>query len=136
MSRARPWALWKKPSCSKSWTTTAWGIMSTHAPIRFSVDVVGSTSTLVSERIEDAGLSAPPPIAGLLLAGLLSDTLILTSPTTTERDHRAAERLGRWAFVSNGPLAGETIQSYGKQVLATRAPGLTTRDPRRSSAPI
>ncbi len=60
------------------------GNSSTHIPIRFTVDVVGSTSTLVSERIEDAGLSAPPPLAGLLLAGLLSDTLILTSPTTTD----------------------------------------------------
>ncbi len=40
------------------------GNTSTRAPIRFSVDVVGSTSTLVSERIEDAGLSAPPAIAG------------------------------------------------------------------------
>jgi len=105
------------------------GNMSTHAPIRFSVDVVGSTSTLVSERIEEAGLSAPPPLAGLMLAGLLSDTLILTSPTTTERDHRAAERLGRWAFVRNGPLAGETLQLYGQAVLGAGA-GLSTRDPK------
>ncbi|MCC6956775.1 MAG: DHH family phosphoesterase [Anaerolineales bacterium] len=104
------------------------GNQSTRAPIRFSVDVVGSTSTLVSERIEEAGLSAPPNIAGLLLAGLLSDTLILTSPTTTPRDHLAAERLGRWAFVRNGPLAGEKLQSYGEQVIEAGA-GLSTRDP-------
>ena len=104
------------------------GNMSTHTPIRFSVDIVGSTSTLVLERIEEAGLSAPPAIAGLLLAGLLSDTLILTSPTTTERDRRAAERLGRWAFVKNHPLEGENIQSYGQQVLRAGA-GLSTRDP-------
>ncbi len=104
------------------------GNPSTHVPIRFSVDIVGSTSTLVSERIEDAGLSAPPPIAGLLLSGLLSDTLILTSPTTTERDQKAAERLGRWAFTRNGPLAGETIDSYGKQILSAGA-GLASRKP-------
>jgi manganese-dependent inorganic pyrophosphatase len=104
------------------------GNMSTHTPIRFSVDIVGSTSTLVTERIEEAGLSAPPAIAGLLLAGLLSDTLILTSPTTTERDRRAAERLGRWAFVKGYPLEGETLQSYGQQVLRSGA-GLSTRDP-------
>ena len=60
------------------------GNPSTRVPIRFTVDTVGSTSTLVSERIEDAGLSAPPNIAGVMLAGLLSDTLILNSPTTTE----------------------------------------------------
>lgn len=104
------------------------GNQSTRAPIRFSVDVVGSTSTLVSERIEEAGLSAPPSIAGLLLAGVLSDTLILTSPTTTPRDHLAAERLGRWAFVRTGPLAGEKLQSYGEQVIEAGA-GLSTRDP-------
>jgi manganese-dependent inorganic pyrophosphatase len=104
------------------------GNPSTHTPIRFTVDIVGSTSTLVSEQIEEAGLSAPPKIAGILLAGLLSDTLILTSPTTTERDNKAAERLGRWAFVKNSPLAGENIQSYGKQVLDAGA-GLTSRDP-------
>jgi manganese-dependent inorganic pyrophosphatase len=104
------------------------GNASTHVPIRFTVDIVGSTSTLVSERIEDAGLSAPPALAGLLLAGLLSDTLILTSPTTTERDHRAAERLGRWAFVRNGILAGETTDSWGHHVLQAGS-GLAMRDP-------
>jgi manganese-dependent inorganic pyrophosphatase len=104
------------------------GNHSTHVPIRFTVDIVGSTSTLVAERIEDAGLSAPPAQAGMLLAGLLSDTLILTSPTTTSRDRRAADCLARWTFVRNSPLAGETIQTYGKQVLQAGA-GLSTRDP-------
>lgn len=101
---------------------------STHVPIRFTVDVVGSTSTLVSERIQEAGLSAPPEIAGLLLAGLISDTLILSSPTTTARDHQAAERLSRWAFVSGGPLGGEQLDSFGEQVLQAGA-GLAARDP-------
>ncbi len=104
------------------------GNPSTRTPIRFTVDVVGSTSTLVSERIAEAGLSAPPPIAGLLLAGLVSDTLLLTSPTTTDRDRQAAERLSRWAFVRNGPLAGETLQSYGEAVLHSGA-GLSSRTP-------
>jgi manganese-dependent inorganic pyrophosphatase len=104
------------------------GNLSTHAPIRFSVDVVGSTSTLVSERIEDAGLGAPPAIAGLMLAGLLSDTLILTSPTTTSRDHDASERLARWAFARNGPLTGETIEGFGKQVVDAGA-GISSREP-------
>ncbi len=104
------------------------GNPSTHVPIKFTVDIVGSTSTLVTEKIEDAGLSAPPQIAGLLLAGLLSDTLILSSPTTTDRDRKAAERLGRWAFVRSGPLAGETIPSYGQQVVRAGA-GLSARQP-------
>ncbi len=104
------------------------GNPSTRTPIRFTVDVVGSTSTLISERINDGGLSAPPELAGLLLAGLLSDTLILTSPTTTPRDHEAAERLSRWAFVVGSALAGETVQAYGEKVIASGA-GLATRKP-------
>ncbi len=100
----------------------------TREPIRFTVDVVGSTSTLVSERIDQAGLSAPPELAGLLLAGLLSDTLILTSPTTTPRDHQAADRLARWAFMVGSSLEGETIESYGAQILEAGS-GLAARPP-------
>jgi manganese-dependent inorganic pyrophosphatase len=103
------------------------GNHSTHIPIRFTVDIVGSTSTLISERIEDAGLSAPPELAGMLLAGLLSDTLVLTSPTTTSRDRTAADRLGRWAFTRPSPLAGESIESYGKSILNAGI-GLESRD--------
>ncbi|MBI3166583.1 MAG: DHH family phosphoesterase [Anaerolineales bacterium] len=100
----------------------------THQPIRFTVDVVGSTSTLVTEQIAEAGLSAPPALAGALLAGLLSDTLILTSPTTTTRDRTAADRLARWAFVGGSPLRGETIETFGKSLLSAGA-GLSNRKP-------
>jgi len=100
----------------------------THQPIRFTVDVVGSTSTLVSEQTAEVGLSMPPNLAGALLAGLLADTLILTSPTTTQRDRVAAERLARWAFVGGSPLKGETIESFGKALLAAGA-GLSNRKP-------
>ena len=99
----------------------------THQPIRFTVDIVGSTSTLVTELTAEAGLSMPPPLAGTLLAGLLADTLILTSPTTTPRDKAAAERLSRWAFAGGSPLKGETIESYGKALLGAGA-GLSNRE--------
>jgi len=101
----------------------------THQPIRFTVDIVGSTSTLVSELTAEAGLSMPPTLAGMLLAGLLADTLILTSPTTTPRDKTAAERLSRWAFVGGSPLKGNTIEAYGKSVLNAGA-GLSNREPK------
>jgi manganese-dependent inorganic pyrophosphatase len=104
------------------------GNPSTHAPIKMTVDIVGSTSTLVSERIEESGLSAPPAVAGMMLAGLLSDTLILTSPTTTERDKVASRRLARWAFAPGGILASENINSYGEKILASSA-GLGNRSP-------
>jgi manganese-dependent inorganic pyrophosphatase len=105
------------------------GNPSTHTPIRFTVDVVGSTSTLVAEKIAEAGLSAPPALAGMMLGGLLSDTLILTSPTTTERDHQAAERLSRWAFVGGSPLKGDTMKTFGQALLSAGA-GLSTRNPK------
>ena len=104
------------------------GNQHTHTPIRFTVDIVGSTSTLVSELTAEAGLSMPPELAGALLAGLVSDTLILTSPTTTQRDKDAAERLARWAFVGGGPLKGETIDSFGQAVVSAGA-GLSNRKP-------
>jgi manganese-dependent inorganic pyrophosphatase len=104
------------------------GNPSTHIPIRFSVDVVGSTSTLVSERVEESGLSLPPAIAGILLAGLLSDTLILTSPTTTQRDKTAADRISRWAFSGGSVLFSENIQSFGQKILSAGA-GLSSRTP-------
>ncbi|NLE83131.1 MAG: CBS domain-containing protein [Chloroflexi bacterium] len=104
------------------------GNQSTHNPIKFTVDIVGSTSTLVSEQISEAGLSAPPDIAGLLLAGLLSDTLILTSPTTTLRDKAIADVLARWAFVPGSPLENETIQTWGEQIVRAGA-GLLTQEP-------
>jgi manganese-dependent inorganic pyrophosphatase len=104
------------------------GNPSTHIPIRFSVDVVGSTSTLVSERVAESGLSLPPDIAGILLAGLLSDTLILSSPTTTKRDKSAADRMARWAFGAGSVLNGESIQTFGEKVLNAGA-GLSSRTP-------
>lgn len=100
----------------------------TRAPIRFTTEVVGSTSTIIAERIIEAGLSAPGDIAGILLAGIFSDTLFFTSPTTTNRDKKAAERIGRWAFSAKNPLKGETLKSFGNAVLKAGA-GISTRDP-------
>ena len=104
------------------------GNATTHIPIRFTVDVVGSTSTLISEQIEEAGLQAPTALAGLMLAGLFSDTLMLNSPTTTERDKEAAERLGRWALVHGSPLEDETLQTFGEKVLQAGS-GIAAREP-------
>jgi manganese-dependent inorganic pyrophosphatase len=104
------------------------GSTTTHVPIRFTIDVVGSTSTLVTERIEESGLSAPPNLAGLLLAGLLADTLLLHSPTTTDRDRQAAERLARWSFIPGAPLDGESMESYGEQVIRAGS-GIASREP-------
>jgi manganese-dependent inorganic pyrophosphatase len=104
------------------------GNPSTHMPIKMVVDIVGSTSTLVSEQIEEAGLRPPAAVAGMMLAGLLSDTLNLTSPTSTERDRTAADRLSRWTFVKGSPLEKETRETFGQKVLSASA-GLASRTP-------
>jgi manganese-dependent inorganic pyrophosphatase len=98
----------------------------TKRPIPFTVEPVGSTSTLVSERIAAAGLKPPTGVAGLLLAGLMADTLILRSPTTTERDQAAAERLAGWAL-GDGGLPFPNYLAYGEAILAAGA-GLAVRD--------
>ncbi len=70
----------------------------TAAPIPFVVDPVGSTSTLVAEQCRSHNLTPPEGLAGLLLSGVLSDTLVFRSPTATERDRgrrRLAGRTGR-----------------------------------------
>ena len=70
------------------------GSIETRVPVRATFDPVGSTATLVTERFAAGELEPGRPAATMLLAAVLSDTVVLTSPTTTERDTRAARRLG------------------------------------------
>ena len=100
----------------------------TNAPIKFSIEPVGSTSTLVTERIIDAGMAAPADIAGLLFAGIVSDTLNLISPTTTDRDKEALNRLARWAFNPASKLKNDTVDSFAQKLLQAGT-GLSSRPP-------
>lgn len=97
----------------------------THMPIAFHVDPVGSSSTLVTERAMRSGLAVPRPVAGALLAGLLSDTLLLKSPTTTGRDRVAAMQLAAWAFPGHGDPY-QAMTDFGWQLLSAGA-GLESR---------
>ena len=63
------------------------GSIETRVPVRATFDPVGSTATLVIERFRQNGMEPSKPVATLLLGAILSDTVILNSPTTTERDH-------------------------------------------------
>ena len=92
----------------------------THMPIAFHVDPVGSSSTLVTERIMRSGLAVPRDIAGALLSGLLSDTLLLKSPTTTARDRVASVQLGTWAFPGEADPY-KAMLDYGWQLLSAGA---------------
>jgi manganese-dependent inorganic pyrophosphatase len=97
----------------------------THMPIAFHVDPVGSCSTLVTERAMRSGLAVPRPIAGAMLSGLLSDTLVLKSPTTTDRDRVAAVQLAAWAF-AGADDSYKAMLDYGWQLLQAGA-GLGSR---------
>jgi manganese-dependent inorganic pyrophosphatase len=94
------------------------GNAATAAPIPFVVEPVGSTSTLVAEHCRREGAKPPADIAGLLLSGILSDTLVFRSPTVTERDRDAATWLAK--------LSKIVIPEYG-QFLIQSSPGLGDR---------
>jgi len=102
------------------------GNPSTNAPIKFTVEPVGSTSTLVAEKITEAGLAPPPEIAAILISGVVSDTLNLISPTTTPRDHDALSRLSRWAFSDKYVLKDENLDTYAEKILGAGS-GLGTQ---------
>jgi manganese-dependent inorganic pyrophosphatase len=63
------------------------GDIETNTPIPATFDPVGSTATLIVERFRASGLEPERSTATMLLAAVLSDTVILNSPTTTRRDH-------------------------------------------------
>jgi manganese-dependent inorganic pyrophosphatase len=69
------------------------GSIETRIPVRATFDPVGSTATLVIERFRQSGMEPTGPSATLLLGAILSDTVILNSPTTTDRDHAVVEYL-------------------------------------------
>jgi manganese-dependent inorganic pyrophosphatase len=66
------------------------GDIETTSPIPATFDPVGSTATLIVERYRASGLFPERSTATMLLAALLSDTVILNSPTTTDRDRKVA----------------------------------------------
>ena len=77
------------------------GSIETRVPVRATFDPVGSTATLVIERFRQAGMEPSRPAATMLLGAVLSDTVLLNSPTTTERDR--------------------TVVAYLEQILALEA---------------
>ena len=85
----------------------------TKTPIYMNIRPVGSTCTIVFQHYSHAGVEVDRVTAMLLLAGILSDTVILKSPTTTPEDVETA-----------GILAGiceTTIENYGSEMLKNSA---------------
>jgi manganese-dependent inorganic pyrophosphatase len=69
------------------------GDVQTSSPILFINLPVGSTATIVAERYRELDVEPPVGMAGLLLSALLTDTVLLKSPTTTDTDREVARRL-------------------------------------------
>jgi manganese-dependent inorganic pyrophosphatase len=92
-------------------------------PIRFRIEPVGSCSTLVAEQAKAQQITLPRGVAGLLLCGLLSDTLAFQSVTTTPRDRAIALDLARMAGLPEGEAA---LLSFGQSLLMAGA-GMGTR---------
>jgi manganese-dependent inorganic pyrophosphatase len=69
------------------------GSLTTNMPINFRNMTVGSTNTILYSLYNENNVAIPPGIAGLMLSGIISDTLKFTSPTTTEYDKFVAQKL-------------------------------------------
>ncbi len=97
----------------------------TDAPIHFWNNPVGSTCTIVALLYQQNGVDIPPSTAGLLMAGLISDTLNLSSPTATPTDHTVLEKLGKIAGIGGAELAaqifavGSPLQTLAPQEVVT-----------------
>jgi manganese-dependent inorganic pyrophosphatase len=103
------------------------GALSTLQPILFRNEPVGSTSTIVADCFFRSGVELPPAIAGLLLAGLVSDTLNLTSPTTTPRDAEILKKLEALSRVNAGKFT-ESLFASGSLLTLKAAPQAITTD--------
>lgn len=78
-------------------------------PLFMRLEPVGSASSIVYRLYKENQLDVPKEIAGLLLSGLISDTLLLKSPTTHATDHQVAQELAE--------LAGVNLEEYGLAML-------------------
>ena len=103
------------------------GALATQQPILFRNEPVGSTCTIVADCFFRYGVEMPREIAGLMLAGLVSDTLNLTSPTTTTRDAEILKRLETLSQV-NAREFTEKLFASGSLLTLKPAPQAVTTD--------
>lgn len=93
------------------------GSLNTQQPILFINEPVGSTCTIIADLFRREGLVPSPDIAGIMMSGIISDTLHLNSPTTTEKDGVMLSWLSKIASVDSRELANE-IFSSGSVILS------------------
>ena len=102
------------------------GALTTQQPILFRNEPVGSTSTIVADCFFRYGVELTPSIAGLLLAGLVSDTLNLTSPTTTARDAEILAKLEALSGVNATEFTEKLFASGSVLTTKPAAQAITT----------
>ncbi|MDN6670934.1 MAG: manganese-dependent inorganic pyrophosphatase [Staphylococcus equorum] len=81
----------------------------TDGPLYYRAEPLGSTATILTKLYKEYEIPLPKDIAGLMLSALISDTLLLKSPTTTDEDRKIAEELAE--------LAGVSLEDYGLEML-------------------
>ncbi|MCL1936235.1 MAG: manganese-dependent inorganic pyrophosphatase [Defluviitaleaceae bacterium] len=82
----------------------------TKVPIYITIEPLGSTASIIYKKYLQNNLKIPKDIAGLLLSAVLSDTLILTSPTTTSEDIKIVHELVKLCDITD-------FNEYGTQML-------------------
>lgn len=103
------------------------GAISTLKPVRFQNEPVGSTSTIITRKWREAGIEPDSPVAGILLAGILSDTLVLKMSTTTKADGEAVTWLA--GITGLDPVAfGSGLIQKGMDLDHTPLPVILSRD--------
>jgi manganese-dependent inorganic pyrophosphatase len=87
------------------------GSIETRIPVTATFDPVGSTATLVVERFRQNGMEPSRPTASMLLGAVLSDTVILNSSTTTDRDYAVVQYLERVLAVDASDIGREMFEA-------------------------
>ena len=87
------------------------GNLETDGPVYFRNQPVGCTATIVTQMYDENGVTIEPKTAGLLLAAILSDTLVFRSPTCTPIDVATAQRLAKIAGVDMDEFALEMFEA-------------------------
>ena len=90
------------------------GSLETSGPVYFRNQPVGCTATIITQMYDENGVKIPQKTAGLLLAAILSDTLVFRSPTCTPLDEATAKRLAKIAGVEINTFANEMFEAGEK----------------------
>lgn len=85
------------------------GSVGTEMPINFRNMPVGSSNTVIYQMYQENLIPIPKSMAGLMLSGILSDTMILKSPTTTDLDRKVVSELSK--------IAELDFKEYGEKML-------------------